>query len=51
MVQFFMLLQVSRKGGNSAALEVNTLIDLYTQLLTERLAMTDEAISQYHNRV
>jgi len=35
---------VSRKGGNQQALELNTTIDLYTQLLTERLAMTDAAI-------
>ena len=45
------IFQVSRKGSNSAALEVNTLIDLYTQLLTERLAMTNEAINEYSNHV
>ena len=45
------LLQTSRKGGNQDALEVNTLIDLYTQLLTERLAMTNEAINEYSNHV
>ncbi len=42
---------VSRKGSNQQALEVNTLIDLYTQLLSERLAMTDEAMDAYSNRI
>ncbi len=41
--------QTSRKGSNQDALNVNTLIDLYTQLLQERLAMTHEAMSNYED--
>ncbi len=37
---------VSHRGGNRQALEVSSTIDLYTQLLSERLAMTDQAIGE-----
>ncbi len=39
------LFQLSKKGTVNAALELNGLMDLYTQLLTKRLLLTKEALA------
>ena len=40
--------QTSRKSSNQEALNLSTLIDLYTQLLSERLAATDTFMTAEH---
>ena len=40
--------QTSKKGTNQEALNLSTLIDLYTQLISERLAATDTFMQKMH---
>ena len=38
--------QLQKKGDNQEALNLSTLIDLYTQLISERLAATDTELQK-----
>lgn len=47
-VELFLKSQTSRKGTNQEALNLSTLIDLYTQLISERLVVTDAVMQKMH---
>ena len=46
-VMSFFIFQVSRKTVSQRALELNSLIDLYTVQLFERLQLTNDVIEEY----
>ena len=47
-MELFLKSQTSRKGTNQEALNLSTLIDLYTQLISERLVVTDAVMQKMH---
>ena len=44
--KLFIPFQLQKKGDNQEALNLSTLIDLYTQLISERLAATDTELQK-----